>query len=126
MPILAGVVAALISYMSNKLALKKIGNIGIIIAVPFIEEVSKTVLALILNTSLIVTHLIFGLIEGIYDIVNSSEDAGIWAALVSLISHSAFGAATFLTMRAGYSIYWGIFLAWLLHSGWNWYIIKHL
>ena len=40
MPVLAGIVAALISYIFNKFVLKEIGNKGIIIAVPFIEESS--------------------------------------------------------------------------------------
>ena len=122
--ILAGIIAALFSYIFNKLVLKKLGNIGIIIAVPLIEESSKTIFAIILNTGLIAAHLVFGIIEGIYDIINSSENTGKWAALVSLASHSIFGIATHLTIKAGYPVYWGISLAWLLHSGWNWYIIK--
>ncbi|MDI9475396.1 MAG: hypothetical protein ACOX0L_09430 [Natronincolaceae bacterium] len=124
MPILAGIVAALFSYLLNKLVLKKIGNIGIIIVVPFVEEISKTVSALILKTNLVATHLVFGIIEGIYDIVNSSEKTGKWAALVSLASHGIFGAATYLTTKMGYSVCWGIALAWLLHSGWNWLVTK--
>lgn len=124
MPVLAGIVAALISYIFNKFVLKKIGNKGIIIAVPFIEESSKTAMAFILGTDIIAAHFVFGLIEGIYDIVNSSKRIGKWAALASLMSHSVFGAAVYFTMRAGYSIYWGVFLAWLLHSGWNWYVTK--
>ncbi len=126
MSILAGIIAALFSYIFNKLALKKVGNIGINIIVPFIEEGSKTAAAIILNTNIIATHFVFGFIEGIYDIINSSENIGKWAALASLISHSIFGVAVYLTIRAGYSIYWGVFLAWLLHSGWNYYITKRL
>lgn len=122
MPVLAGIIAALFSYLFNKLVLKKIGNIGIIIAIPFIEESSKTIFARILKTNLIATHIVFGIIEGIYDIINSSEKTGKWAALVSLISHGIFGAATYLTTKMGHSVYWGIALAWLLHSAWNWYV----
>lgn len=124
MPVLAGIIAALISYIFNKLVLKKMGNIGIIIAVPFIEESSKTIMALILNGDIIVTHFVFGVIEGIYDIINSSKSIGKWAALASLISHGVFGAAIYLTTKMGYSVYLGIALAWLLHSGWNWYVTK--
>ena len=122
MPVLAGIIAALLSYILNKLVLKKIGNIGIIIVVPLIEEINKTIPAIILNTNIIGTHLVFGIIEGVYDIINSSENVGKWAALVSIISHGIFGAATYLTVKMGYSVYLGIALAWLLHSGWNWYI----
>ncbi|HZK57292.1 MAG TPA: hypothetical protein VFD17_03185 [Clostridia bacterium] len=124
MPVLAGIIAALLSYILNKLVLKKMGNIGIIIVVPLIEEINKTISATILDTNIIATHLVFGAIEGVYDIINSSEDVGKWAALVSIISHGVFGAATYLTTKMGYSVYWGIALAWLLHSGWNWYVTK--
>lgn len=124
--ILAGIIAALISYIFNKLVLKKIGNIGIIIVVPFIEESSKTIFAIILKTGIIAVHFVFGIIEGIYDIINSSKSIGKWAALVSLISHGVFGAATYFITKAGISVYWGIAFAWLLHSGWNWYITKYL
>lgn len=124
--IFAGIIAALSSYIFNKLVLKRFGDIGIIVVVPFIEETTKTMVSFVLNASIIGTHFIFGFIEGIYDIINSSENIGKWAALASLISHTAFGLATYLAIKTGYSIYWGIFLAWLLHSSWNWYITKQL
>lgn len=124
--IFAGIIAALSSYIFNKLVLKKLGDIGIIVVAPFIEETTKTIASLILNTSIIGTHFIFGFIEGIYDIINSSKSIGKWAALSSLISHTAFGLVTYLVIKTGYSPYWGVFLAWLLHSSWNWYITKQL
>lgn len=122
MSILAGIIAAIFSYIFNKLALKKVGNIGINIIVPFIEEGSKTAMAFILDTNIIATHFVFGFIEGVYDIINSSEYIGKWAALASLISHSVFGVAVYLTAKAGYPIYLGALIAGLLHSGWNYYI----
>ena len=104
----AGIIAAVFSYIFNKLALKKIGNIGISIVVPFIEESSKTAAAFILDANIIGTHFVFGFIEGIYDIVNSSKSIGKWAALASLISHSVFGFAVYSITKLGYSIYWGV------------------
>lgn len=124
--IFAGTIAALLSYICNKWVLKKQGNIGIIAIIPFIEEAAKTLSALIIETSIINTHFTFGVIEGIYDIVTSSKTMGKWAALASIISHTIFGLATHLTIQLGYPIYWGIFLSWLIHSSWNWYITKYL
>lgn len=126
MVIFAGMIAALFSYICNKWVLKISGDIAIVVVVPFIEETLKTVSSIIIGTSIIGTHFIFGLIEGIYDIVNSSKSIGKWAALASIISHSIFGLVTHLTIKAGYPFYWGIFLAWLIHSTWNWYITKYV
>ena len=124
--IIAGILAALISYICNKIVLKKQGNIGIIVIVPFIEEFTKTMSSVMISTSILGTHFVFGVIEGIYDIITSSKKIGKWAALASIISHTIFGLATHLTIQSGYSIYWGIFLSWLIHSTWNWYITKKL
>lgn len=124
--ILAGILAALISYICNRIVLKKQGNIGIIVIVPFIEEFTKTMSSVMISTSILGTHFVFGVIEGIYDIVTSNKQIGKWAALASIISHTTFGLATYLTIQFGYSIYWGIFLSWLIHSTWNWYITKYL
>jgi len=126
MVIFAGIISALLSYICNKWVLKKQGNVGLIVVVPFIEEATKTGSAIIIGTSIVGVHFVFGIIEGVYDIVNSSKSIGKWAALASIISHSIFGFATYLSLKAGYSIYWGIFLAWLIHSTWNWYITKYL
>jgi len=126
MVIFSGIIAALFSYICNKWVLNKLEDIGVIAVVPFIEEAAKTGSSIIIGTSIIGTHFVFGIIEGIYDIVTSSKRIGKWAALASIISHSIFGFVTYLTINTGYSIYWGILLAWLIHSSWNFYIIKYL
>lgn len=126
MSILAGSIAALISYILNKIVLKEMGDIAIIVTVPLIEESSKTAMALIFKTNITAVHFIFGFIEGVYDIVNSSKNIGKWAALVSLISHTIFGLATYLVMKTGYPAYLGGLLAWILHSSWNWYVTEYL
>lgn len=126
MVIIAGIISGLLSYIFNKWALKDLKNKGLIIAVPIIEESTKTMSAIIIGTSIVGTHFIFGIIEGIYDIVNSPKKIGKWAALASILSHSFFGLITQLTINIGYPIYWGIFLSWLIHSTWNWYITKHI
>lgn len=126
MPIFAGIIAAIFAYLFNMWTIKRLGDTAIIIIVPFIEEVFKTLAPIIMGANIIIAHLVFGLIEGVYDIVNSPKRIGKWAALVSVISHSVFGIVTYLTISYGYSIYWAILLAWLLHSSWNWYITKHI
>lgn len=125
MSIIGGLIAALVSFMANKISLKTMGEAGIIVIVPAIEEISKTLTALILKANIIGCHFAFGFIEGIYDIINSSSRIGKWAALASIISHTGFGTVAYLLIRAGYPTYIGIFLSWLLHSSWNWYVIKY-
>ena len=126
MIIIAGIISGLLSYIFNKWVLNRLNDKGLTVAVPIIEESLKTMSAVIIRTSIIGTHFIFGIIEGIYDIVNSSKKIGKWAALASILSHSFFGLVTVLTINAGYPIYWGIFLSWLIHSTWNWYITKYI
>lgn len=126
MVIIAGIISGFLSYIFNKWALNKLKNKGLTIVVPIIEETFKTMSAIIIRTNIVGTHFMFGIIEGIYDIVNSSKKIGKWAALASIISHSFFGLITQLTINVGYSIYWGIFISWLIHSAWNWYITKYI
>ncbi|KAB3531847.1 hypothetical protein [Alkaliphilus serpentinus] len=126
MIIITGIISAIHAYLWNKIFLKKIGNKGLITVVPLIEEISKSLAAVLFSTSLLGTHFIFGIIEGGYDIITSSKKIGKMAALASVISHSIFGLITWqVYFRIG-RILPAIIIACLFHSGWNWYITKYL
>ncbi len=94
--------------------------------VPLLEEIIKTTIALAIKGGIIGSHLVFGLIEGLYDIFTSSKEIGKEAAMASIISHSFFGIVTQVTYVKTQKLIMGIMIAWIFHSTWNWYIVKKL
>ncbi|SDJ83214.1 hypothetical protein [Natronincola ferrireducens] len=124
--IMAGILSAILAYLCNKVILKSFRDEGLTILVPLLEEMAKTTFALLLKTNMIGTHFIFGCIEGIYDIITSSKRIGKWAAVASILSHSFFGMVTYLTYTRTKQALIAIILSWILHSGWNWYVVKKL
>lgn len=91
--ILAGAMAAFISFYLNTKALK-LGKWSIIYIAPFVEEFTKTYLALYLGSSIIFTHMIFGCIEAIYDIIDGKSIIRYVAGGAAFLSHSIFGIIT--------------------------------
>lgn len=124
--IIAGIFSAAFAYVCNKLILKSFQDEGLTILVPLLEEMAKTTFALLLKTNIIGTHFVFGCIEGIYDLINSSKKIGRWAAVASVISHSFFGIVTYFTYTKTDLSIIAIVVAWIFHSGWNWYVVKKL
>ena len=123
---LAGIFSAAFAYLCNKVVLRSFQDEGLTILVPLLEEMAKTTFALLLKTNILGTHFIFGCIEGIYDIITSSKKIGKWAAVASIVSHSFFGIITNLVyFKTNLSIL-AIIVAWIFHSGWNWYVVKKL
>ncbi|SET22732.1 hypothetical protein SAMN05660297_01745 [Natronincola peptidivorans] len=124
--IMAGILAAAFAYLCNKIILKAFKEEGLTILVPLLEEMAKTTFALLLKTNIIGSHFIFGCIEGIYDIFTSSKKIGKWAAVASILSHSFFGIVTYFTYKKTNIPLIAIIVAWIFHSGWNWYVTKKL
>lgn len=124
--VFAGILSAIFSYILNKLMLIKLQERALIALIPFIEEMAKTTFALLFTTSIIGVHFVFGVIEGIYDLIFSSKKIGKWAALASLISHSFFGGITYVVFEKTNVIILSILVAWIFHSTWNWFIMEKL
>ncbi|MBM7614780.1 hypothetical protein [Alkaliphilus hydrothermalis] len=124
--IFSGIIAAAFAYLCNKVILKRFGSNSLVAFVPFIEEFSKSIAAVLMSTHIVGTHFVFGCIEGIYDIVTSSKKIGNLAALASVVSHSFFGLITYITFGKSDSILIAVLVAWVFHSAWNWYITKYL
>ena len=113
MYLVAGLIAALGAYIVNRYLLKRFGENIIVFITPIVEEVLKTGLAVYLNAFILPTHLIFGIVEGIYDFKTSHF--GISAGLLSIIWHTFFGLVTIiLTQLMGHYVY-GLIAAILLH-----------
>lgn len=118
----AGFMAALTAYMLNRYLVYRFGSDAIVYLTPIIEESLKTGLAVFFHAAIVPVHLVFGLIEGIYDLTTSRM--GLAAGLLSLIWHASFGLVTvFLTSVTGHVVY-GLVAATFLHYLGNRGIVK--
>lgn len=122
--LLAASLAAAISWFSNKKALHLNDTRVIIYLVPMIEEVSKSLLALLLNAPLILSHLTFGMIEAIADQINSRN--GLIAGMVSILGHTLFGFVTYTTFFYLHNIFIGILGGYILHTLWNLFVMEFI
>lgn len=119
--IIAGLLAAGFAFVGNQKILQQFGSRGISTVTPLFEETLKTGLALLLSASILGVHLVFGIVEGIYDYGTASKGQG-WAAAVSVISHGIFGLVTMLVIsKTGYFL--AIVLSATLHTSWNYLIV---
>jgi len=120
----AGLVAAMLAYVINRLGIRITGVRGIIFFVPLVEETAKTFSAYYLNAPILATHLVFGLLEAVYDLATSPQK-GPTAGLVSIIGHSAFGGATSLAYFYSNNILLGLIAGLTIHILWNGAVMKY-
>lgn len=122
MILLAGTIAALAAFLLNRYLVGRFGPETIVYITPIIEESLKTGLAVFFNTAILPVHIVFGLIEGIYDLKTSR--VGVAAGLLSLIWHTCFGLVTiFLRTFMGHLGY-GLIAAIFLHYLGNREVVK--
>jgi hypothetical protein len=105
------------SFLLNRLLLKLVGVRVIITLSPVLEETLKTLSAYFFSVDILVTHLIFGVIEAVYDWLQTNG-RGIAAALLSIAGHGLFGVMTVLTAQAT-GIYIGLAAGIVTHLIWN-------
>ncbi|MFZ5945275.1 MAG: hypothetical protein ACOYVD_14315 [Bacillota bacterium] len=119
---LAGTSAAFFAWFLNRIIVRRWGDAAIIVPVPIIEETLKTVGAVLFSTSIFYTHLVFGIIEGIWDIKVNIK--GLLPGIMSLLTHSFFGlVTTYFHQLTGY-ISMAILVSIICHIGWNSFIIR--
>jgi hypothetical protein len=111
------------SFILNSWFVKHWGNKALVSMGPVVEEVSKSYLAWYLGASLLVTHSTFGVIEGIYDLLNSRY--GTKGCILSISGHSLFGLVTLAVYSLSGSIGLGIVMACLIHIAYNFWMIYH-
>lgn len=121
----AGLLAAILAYIVNRLGIRLTGMAGIIFFVPLVEEMAKTFSAYYLGASIILTHLVFGLVEAVYDLATSPKK-GLTAGIVSVLGHSLFGGATSLAYFYSDNILIGLIAGLTIHVLWNGVVIKYL
>ena len=122
---LPGFIASVLAYFSNRLFIKRFGNMAIITFIPFWQEFLKSVVPILLGTPLIFSHLVFGAMEAIYEI-GTAENARAAAAggFVSFVSHLIFGILTVHVYYITKSLLLSVFAVSLLHGLWNYIIYK--
>ncbi len=119
----AGLSAAALSYLLNRVFLSRFRKYAVIYITPVVEEGLKTFFALVFNVPVILTHAVFGLIEGAYDLFPSQEKK-VAAFLVSLLSHTVFGASTWLILVGSSSLALSVALVSVFHILWNYSVLK--
>ncbi|MDP3487097.1 MAG: hypothetical protein Q8S19_04090 [Bacillota bacterium] len=111
--------AASVAYVANRLGQKTLGRVAKALFSPFVEEMLKTLLALLFAASVLLVHTAFGIVEAITDVRHSRRP--ITTAALAVATHILFGAVTVLGRRY-FSIYAGISASVLLHMLWNSYV----
>lgn len=115
---LSGTLAAVLAWLFNSFLIARWGKEAIWLAAPLVEESLKTGLALLLGTSLFISHLLFGLAEGIFDVLRPGRD-DLPAGISGLISHGVYGWLTQTVWLASGNIWLGVAAALVVHMLWN-------
>ncbi|MBP2626557.1 MAG: hypothetical protein H6Q68_1268 [Firmicutes bacterium] len=120
-----GCLMAGLSFLVNRLLLKYIGIKVVISYSPVVEELTKTLCAYYLAADILVTHIIFGILEAGYDWFNRQNgQRGIIAALLSIVGHTLFGGLTVFVFNLSNSIFIGIAVGIGVHLVWNLTLIR--
>ncbi|MBU2700694.1 hypothetical protein Ga0466249_001799 [Sporomusaceae bacterium BoRhaA] len=121
--ILIGCFMASMSFGLNSYLMKHWNKLVVITLGPIIEEMSKSYLAWYLGAAIVLTHVIFGVIEGGYDLVSSRY--GVQGCILSIGGHSLFGIVTVIFYEISGLVSVGILMASLCHIGYNIWVIYH-
>lgn len=113
---------ASLSFILNRLLLKIIGNITIITFSPIVEEGAKTLLSFYLGADIVVTHVVFGVLEAVYDWQGAADK--VKAAAFSIIGHSIFGLVTIAVLYLAENIWLGLAGGIVTHLIWNFIIFQ--
>lgn len=110
------------SFLLNRALLKIFGVHTVFTLSPVVEEMLKTVLAYSFDADILITHISFGLIEAVYDWVQTRRLVGV---VLSVVGHGLFGFATLLVIRAA-GVYVGLAAGIVSHLLWNTVMLKFL
>ena len=120
-----GCLMAGLSFWLNKLLLKYIGIKVVVSYSPVLEELTKTLCSYYLLADIFVTHIVFGIVEAVYDWYGKRNgERGAVAALLSIIGHTLFGGLTVVVFNLSGSIFIGLFIGICAHLIWNVTLIR--
>ncbi|MDD3839002.1 MAG: hypothetical protein PHP06_00310 [Clostridia bacterium] len=124
--VIATAFAVALAYLVNQYMIKFIGEKSIIFIAPIIEEMAKTMPIHYMNGHIFYVHLLFGVVEGIYDWCNSDKNTGKFAGVMSVASHAAFGGITQSIYSATSMVWYALIAGILVHMLWNYFILEIL
>lgn len=120
-----GCLMAGLSFLLNKALLKYVGLKAVISYSPVVEEITKSLCSYYLAADILVTHVVFGVLEAGYDWYNvPNRQRGVYAAIVSIVGHSLFGVITLIGLYMSGSIWVAIAGASCVHVVWNITLIR--
>ncbi|HOO12226.1 MAG TPA: hypothetical protein PK684_04650 [Bacillota bacterium] len=115
----AGLTASLMGFIISSALLKSMENRALVFYIPAVEELLKTLGAVVFNAPVVPAHLVFGMVEGLYDLYSSPPDRSFTAFVLSIASHTLLGTAAWLVLRVSGSVFAAVLASTALHSLWN-------
>lgn len=122
--ILACLMAAA-SFLLNRWLWKCFGNVVVISYGPLVEELAKTLPAFFLGANIFLTHSVFGIIEAVYDLLNSARQTKAIAVLLSVVGHSTFGGITYFILAQFNNIWMAVVSGVICHVVWNMAVVRY-
>ncbi|MBM7557206.1 hypothetical protein [Halanaerobacter jeridensis] len=116
--ILAGLIASMLAFLFNRFLFSKLGDWTIVYLVPIGEEIFKSGFAYYLGANLVMTHLIFGVLEAGFDFFHSNK----LAVVLAVLTHLLLGSLTFYCWTSSNNLIIAIVIAALVHTVWNYSI----
>lgn len=119
--ILTGLLAGAGSFMINRLVWKISKNGAMLIAGPAVEEALKTGLAYAVGAQVLISHLVFGMLEGFYDFKQSSLPLkGRYQTLASsILGHTTFGFLAEVSLQESQSLLFTVIICFMVHMMMN-------
>jgi hypothetical protein len=115
----AGLTASLAGFLINSILLKYLGNRALTFYIPLAEEALKTFASVVFGAPVVPVHMVFGGVEALYDLYSSPADYSFTASVLSLVSHTLLGAASWYVLRASGLAIAAVLASAVLHSLWN-------
>lgn len=113
--------AAGLSWLINGIVVR-LGRFGVIYLAPAVEEVLKTGSALFFGAFVPASHILFGLVEAVWDIAGKGRK-GVYAGLAGVVGHTAFGLITYFVLRLTNNVVPALAAAYFTHMGWNFAVL---
>lgn len=122
--IIAALMAGL-SFLLNRLFMRYIGPVTIISLGPVAEEAAKTLFAYYLAAGIVTVHVVFGVIEALYDWFQD-EARHIIAPFLSVAGHSLFGVVTAGALTFTGSVWAALAVGIVVHLAYNVSVVRLL
>lgn len=117
----AGLLAGAGSFLVNRYVWQISQKAALLLAGPAVEEGLKTGLAYAVGAQVFVSHITFGLLEGFYELKNSSLPLKArWQAFgSSILAHTTFGVLAQVSLQESQSLLFTVVLSFTVHMMMN-------